>query len=137
MKVVLDTNVVYSALYSKNGASYKILTTILAQETVITCISVSLICEYEAVLKRQFDHYFIDQFLRSYIDCSEKILIAYRYRPTGCDDKDEMVLEAAINAPADYLITHNVKDFKGAKSFNLEVVTPQQFLNVLKEINHG
>ncbi|WP_440994424.1 hypothetical protein [Cysteiniphilum litorale] len=28
MKVILDTNVIYSALYSKNGASYQVLTVV-------------------------------------------------------------------------------------------------------------
>ncbi|WP_192483442.1 MULTISPECIES: putative toxin-antitoxin system toxin component, PIN family [Cysteiniphilum] len=137
MKIILDTNVIYSALYSKNGASYQVLTTSIAHSAIITCASVSLICEYEAVLKRKFEHNFVDQFLRSYIDLSEKVLISYRYRPTGCDNKDEMVLEAAINCAADYIVTHNIKDFKGAKNFNVEVITPQQFLKILKEIYHG
>ena len=40
-----------------------------------------------------------------------------------------MVLEVAFNSRADYIITHNIKDFKGVKeNFNIEIVTPKEFL---------
>jgi predicted nucleic acid-binding protein len=35
-----------------------------------------------------------------------------------------MVLETAVAASADYIITHNIKDFTGAERFGIRVVTP-------------
>lgn len=33
--------------------------------------------------------------------------------------KDELVLEAAVNAKADYLVTHNLRDFESGRRFAL------------------
>lgn len=50
------------------------------------------------------------------------------------DPGDEMVLEAAVNARVDALITHNERDFHhAADRFGLLVVTPAQALKFLKE----
>ena len=47
------------------------------------------------------------------------------------DPGDEMVLEAAVNGSADALVTHNVRDFGPAKTFNLRVITPAELLKEL------
>ncbi len=40
-----------------------------------------------------------------------------------------MVLEVAVNANADAIITFNPKDFKGVKeSFDIDILTPKEFL---------
>ena len=39
-----------------------------------------------------------------------------------------MVLELAVKAECEYIITHNVKDFRGAEKFDLQVLTPGEFL---------
>jgi hypothetical protein len=40
-----------------------------------------------------------------------------------------MVVETAANAGADYLVTHNVSDFRAIEGrFNFDVVTPGGFL---------
>ena len=50
----------------------------------------------------------------------------------GCaHPSDELVLEAAVNASADYLVTHNLRDFATAGGFAVQVVTPGQFLKLL------
>ena len=38
---------------------------------------------------------------------------------------------AAVNASADYLVTHNLRDFATAGGFAVQVVTPGQFLKLL------
>ena len=50
-KVVLDTNVLFSGLYSSNGASYQLLTAIFNKKFKIA-ISTPLVFEYEDVLNR-------------------------------------------------------------------------------------
>ncbi len=132
MKIILDTNVVFSALRSKRGASYAILKSVIESDDIITCVSVALLFEYESVLKRTHDQEFIDQFLRSFLDYSQTTIISYQYRPTGTDENDELVLEAAINAAADYIVTHNVKDFSNSEAFGVSIIKPQKFLEILK-----
>ncbi|HZK76827.1 MAG TPA: PIN domain-containing protein, partial [Candidatus Kapabacteria bacterium] len=50
-RIVIDTNVLISALRSQFGASYAILTKVGMSEFEF-CISISLVMEYEAVAKR-------------------------------------------------------------------------------------
>ena len=45
----------------------------------------------------------------------------------------EMVLEAAVNARADFLVTHNGRDFASARFRGLAVVTPAAFLAHLEK----
>jgi len=50
--VTIDTNVVISALKSKNGASYQLMM-LLTKELFIPNISVPLFIEYKSVAKRE------------------------------------------------------------------------------------
>ena len=47
---------------------------------------------------------------------------------TCTDPDDDFILELAFAANADYIITHNIRDFAGAEKFGLEAVTPAQLL---------
>ena len=54
--------------------------------------------------------------------------IFYLWRPHLRDPGDDLVLEVAFAAGADYLVTFNLKDFVEAKSVGVKVITPQQML---------
>ena len=54
LQIVLDTNVIYSALRSKRGASYKLLSLLDSHKFEIN-LSVPLVIEYEDVFKRKKD----------------------------------------------------------------------------------
>ncbi|MCZ7670512.1 MAG: PIN domain-containing protein [Chloroflexi bacterium] len=42
--------------------------------------------------------------------------------------KDDMVLELAVAAQAERIITFNMKDFRGIDIFDIEAVKPRDFL---------
>ena len=44
------------------------------------------------------------------------------------DPKDDMVLELAVEAGCDFIVTHNIRDFAGAERFGVRAITPGQFL---------
>lgn len=50
--------------------------------------------------------------------------------PIYKDANDDMVFECAANYNADFLVTHNVKDFHGADlaPYRFDLITPKQFL---------
>jgi predicted nucleic acid-binding protein len=50
------------------------------------------------------------------------------------DPKDEMVLELAVAARCDYLITYNKRDFQGIEAFGLQALTPKEFLQRIGEL---
>jgi len=141
MKIVIDTNVFLSSLFSKNGASHKLVLWIVNQykhsHKKYNVISNTLVTEYVDVLTRdknieKFKNFSIDE-VEEFIDgiclISNHQKINFLWRPFLRDSNDDMVLEVAFNGKADYIVTHNIKDFKGVKeNFNIEIVTPKEFL---------
>ncbi len=59
--------------------------------------------------------------------------IHFLWRPALTDPNDEFVLELAVAAGCDALVTHNVRDFGGASRFAPRVLTPFEFSKVLEE----
>lgn len=137
-RIVLDTDVIVSALRSATGGSNVVLREI-ANGRLIALVTPALFLEYEAVLKRP-EHRIVhglnlkavDHFLAALAGASEAVDVSFQWRPQLADPNDEMVLEAAVNGGADALVTHNVKDFStGAQKFGLRVLRPGE---LLKEI---
>jgi predicted nucleic acid-binding protein len=64
---------------------------------------------------------------------AQPVEIHFRWRPQLRDTDDEMVLEAAINAQDQTIVTFNRRDFVGAADrFNVIVLTPAEFLEKSK-----
>lgn len=59
--------------------------------------------------------------------------IHFLWRPLLRDPNDEFVLEVAVAARCQYVMTHNVRDFVGAERFGVKVLRPGQFLRQLEE----
>lgn len=142
MRLVLDTNVLVAAARSRNGELFEILRR-LRRRHFIALISVPLMLEYEAVLKRpeqlQASHRtetITDAFLDALTLFTEPVHLFYLWRPQLRDASDEMVLETALNGRADALITLNVKDFSPARRFHLPVWTPGECLRQLNQEQH-
>lgn len=138
-RVVLDTDVVVTALRSVNGGSNAVLREV-AFGRLITLVTPALFFEYEAVLKRPeqrlvhgIDLEGIDKFLAALASASEAVEVSFQWRPQLVDANDEMVFETAINGRADALITHNVRDFaRAAPKFGLRVLRPGELLKELR-----
>jgi putative PIN family toxin of toxin-antitoxin system len=127
--IVLDTNVLVSALKSSRGASYRLLS--LVEHDVFTVhLSTTLVTEYEAVLKRGITALTAEE-IDNVIDfvCSRAVRdkIFYLWRPVLKDPGDDFVLELAVKANAT-IVTWNGADFKHAARFGVAVLTPREFL---------
>ncbi len=130
--IVIDTNVVYSALRSRLGSSF-VLFNALADGKVDYAISAALIFEYEDVLKRPknrliFTETEIDQILDSIVALSSRHSSYFLWRPFLKDPKDDMILELAVVSESDRIITHNTKDFNGSTKFGVKAITPLDYL---------
>ena len=135
-RVVIDTSVLVAALRSRKGASFAILNII--GKNWLPIISVALILEYEAVLKREAAHLgisdsVVDAIVDAFCAIGERTQVYFRLRPSISDPNDEFALELAVAASADAIITHNVKDFCAADRFGMEVWEPRRFLEKMKE----
>jgi putative PIN family toxin of toxin-antitoxin system len=134
--VVLDTSVVVSALRSQRGASLEIVAALGRGEFDVS-VSVALLLEYEATLLRHADDLNIDAedalALVDYIcDVATAHEIFFLWRPFLRDAGDDLVLEIAVAAGSDAIVTHNVRDFRGAETLGIRVLTPRQFLHELR-----
>src|SRR3990167_866796 len=126
--IVMDTNVLLTALKSSKGASYRLLA-LLEESCFVTHLSTPLVAEYEALLKR--GHLTLsEQQIDDIIDfiCAKSIhhKIFYLWRPVLKDAHDDFVLELAVKANA-MIVTWNLNDFKRAGSFGIRVITPRDF----------
>lgn len=137
MIITVDTNIIYQALYSSRGASFKILQLIRHGELKIA-ISVPVFEEYRDVLLRKKT---ISHTGRSKDDM-EKILdffalvgipssIDFFWRPNLKDESDNMFVELAFASGSDFLVTRNTRDFTIGNELlfdSFTVTTPADFL---------
>ncbi len=135
MMIIFDTDVIVSAMRSPSGASAELLRRV--HEGKLYCgVSVALAMEYETVCLRN-EHVLASGlstqdatlFVDAVIAMAQPVQVHYRWRPQLRDPSDEMVLEAAVNARADALLTFNLRHFQvAAKTFGLIVQRPGEFL---------
>ena len=130
IRVVLDTNVIVSALLQPLGPPAAVFL-LVAGGAVQLCISGNVYAEYEEVIRRPRlarDEEVITATLQT---VREK---GFWVRPTetikACSDSDDDIfLECAHAACADYLVTGNLKHFPSSWASTV-VVTPRRFLDL-------
>ena len=136
MRVVLDTDVVVAALRSPAGASAELLRQ-ARHGRIRLAASVSLFIEYESVCTREphlraagLSLQSAGVFLDALAAFAEPVPIHFLWRPQLHDPADELVLEAAVNAAADALLSFNLRHFRpAAERFGLLVAPPGPFLH--------
>ena len=132
----MDTSVLFAGLYSARGASHQILRSI-DDGQIIPVISTTLLFEYEDVLKRKQEDLNlsgdeIEIILDNICALSKFQKIYFLWRPYLRDVKDDHVLELAIASGTNIIVTHNLKDFSEIDKFNIQAISPGQFLEVIK-----
>ena len=134
MNIVIDTNVLLTALKSSRGSSYRLLS-MLSLERFTAHVSAPLIAEYEDVLKRgslALSEQQIDDVIDFICFKATHHKIFFLWRPVLKDPDDDFILELAVKAQA-MIITWNIKDFSRAAQFGIPVKTPRELLNLLEE----
>lgn len=136
LRIVLDTNVLYSALYSSQGASHQLLRCVEAGR-VTPVLSTALVFEYEEVLRRSSEALNLtDRQINDVLDglCLRGVPhpVYFLWRPQLPDPKDDHILELAVAAGHPAIVTHNVRHFEAAPTLGVEVLTPKQILEVLR-----
>lgn len=138
-KIVIDTNILLSALRSNRGASHKLLK-MIPENKFTLCISPALVLEYKDVLKRhaqkeiQPSEKDVDDILNYLCSVGEHTKVYYLWRPMLKDPSDDMVLELAVAAGAGVIVTYNLKDFSGSNRFKISAKTPKDFLHSIGAI---
>ena len=135
MRLVLDTNVVVTALRSPTGASAALLDRALGGDFTIL-LTVALVLEYEAACSQPTQRAAsglsgdeVRTVVTALCRVGEPVDVWFLWRPLLRDPADEMVLEAAINGRADALVTFNRRDFGDEPMrFGVAVLSPQEAL---------
>jgi len=135
-EVVLDTNVLVTALRSRRGASFHLIR-LIAERAFLPNISVALALEYEEVLKRPdmvpgLTADDIDGFLDFILQSSNLVPSVLLNRPSLTDPDDELVLDLALHRSA-AIITYNKRDFAEAVKRGVAVLTPREFPESLRQ----
>jgi putative PIN family toxin of toxin-antitoxin system len=127
MKIVLDTNVLVSALLNSYGVPAKILGLVL-NGTIKMAYDNRILEEYKEVLNRKKLHINTElmNFIIDFINNEGEYKIA---EPQGVmlkDEDDQAFYEVYKSGEIDYLITGNTKDFPKEKN----IVTPREYIEL-------
>jgi putative PIN family toxin of toxin-antitoxin system len=130
-KIIIDTNILVSALIQRSYP-YFILNSCVFDNQVDLCISDDLFNEYFEVLHRPKFIRFPDFLNNAELVLSQIDSIAKKYYPTQqiteiSDIPDNRLLELAVEADADFLITGNTKDFVMDYYKNTKIVSPKDY----------
>lgn len=134
LHIVVDTNVFYSGLRSRRGASHRLLREIGRNKAFQIHLSVPLVLEYEEIAKRHsrtlgLTHTDIGDILDYLCSVAGRHTIFFLWRPYLSDPEDDMLLELAVEAGCQRIVTFNLRDFGGIERFGVRAVTPRQFLS--------
>lgn len=130
IRVVLDTNILISALLTPQGPPTQVfLMTILHPDTQL-CMSGDIYAEYEEVMRRprlrRTDRE-IEAALRAIRE--KGLWVIPRNKVRACSDPDDDIfLECAQAASAHYIVTGNAKHFPATWG-STRIVTARQFLD--------
>ncbi len=136
-RIVIDTNVLVSALLVKKSVPFQVVS--IAFEQGIILYSNTTFSELQQVLsRRKFDKYITPEerniFLLKFSNESEFVEIQEKIQ--ACRDaKDDKFLELAVNGSADFIVTGDA-DLLILNHFReIDIITPEAFIDHFKNIN--
>ncbi len=137
-QIVIDTNVIVAGLRSRRGSAFRLLT-LIDKERFDIHLSVPLVLEYTEVLLRELPNLYlscdeVDDLIDFYCAVGVHHEIFFLWRPFLRDPKDEMVLELAVKAGCESIITYNTRDFAGVEQFGLKLLEPSEFLRLIGKL---
>lgn len=133
---VIDTNVLVSALITKNISSPVVkIVEFLAQDRIIPIYSKEIVDEYREVLARpkfKLPQEVVDSFVNGIVAKGKEISEIIEVKEKMVDPKDVVFYAVTLsNTEGTYLVTGNLKHFP-SKPF---IVSPSDIIKILSEEN--
>jgi predicted nucleic acid-binding protein len=134
--LILDTSVLIAGLRSSLGASFALLELVGSGRFTVG-LTGALVLEYEATCMKSLPALNltaddVKDLLDYFCHVGKLAAIRFQVRPSVADPDDELVLEAAIAAGSEWIVTHNIRDMvAGAARYGIEVITPGEALRRL------
>ncbi|MBE3063951.1 MAG: putative toxin-antitoxin system toxin component, PIN family [Spirochaetes bacterium] len=138
MRVVLDTNVLVSALWNVHGAPAQVLD-LVRQGFLSLCADGRIHGEYEEVLSRPdfpFDPGDVATLMRFLRESSE-FVAARPLTHRLPDPEDEPFLEVAAQGRVDALVTGNMRHFPKNCRAGVPVMTPDEVIALIRRKGSG
>ena len=131
LRLVIDTNVVVSAALKPEGLQRTILILALTRPCRLY-VSQQILAEYRNVLSRPELHIRrgLRQQLLHLISARSHTVRLGRRLDVASDPDDNMFIECADAARADYLVTENLKHFPAFWK-NTKVISPREFIGLV------
>ena len=130
-KLILDTNIIVSALIS-NSIPTKILYELVLTQKVKMCLSDEIFSEYVAVMNREKFARYANFKTNADIVLSKLREISAFYKTDRkveilTDTSDNKFLELAAVSSADYLVTGNIFDFQITEFEYTRILSPREY----------
>lgn len=129
LKVVIDTNILVSAILNPKGASAKIVS-IAFEDLIELCISPAIYDEYHRVLnyeRLKLDSLKVEELLSTLINIAQWFVPTKKVTKIIEDDSDNRFLECAEKAEANFLITGNRNHFNFDRFKTTFILSPGEF----------
>lgn len=129
MRVVLDTNVLVSAVLTPGGSAHQVIQLVLRGNLQL-CVDGRMITEYREILTRSkfgFSASLAEEFLEALLEEAQEILpepLPGRFP----DEADRAFLEVAVSGGAEAVVTGNARHFHAAEERGIPVKSPGEFL---------
>lgn len=131
-KIIVDTNIIVSALIKQGSNPELILSLVLSGKFVQICISDDIFTEYREVLSYgKFKKHLDSGKIKTLLSQIKRVGLQINPHIPVTESKDlsdNKFLECALEAKADFLITGNIKHFPSKKFRDTHIVTPKEFL---------
>ncbi len=127
-KIVIDTNVLVSSLLTK-GYPFRIIFDLVLEKKVLLCLSEKVWEEYVEVLNRKKFSEYHGFKTNAEIVLSKINDLSVKFYPDAKlslinDEPDNRLLELAVSAKADFLITGNTNDFTFSEYGRVKITEP-------------
>jgi len=134
MRIVLDTNVLVSALLSPSGPPAEILRLVLVGRIELIA-DARILAEYEEVLSRPKFGFDPDQtgHIIGLIEHSADMVACEPLKERLDDRWDEPFAEAAVTAKAACLVTGNTRHYPAKCLPGVKVLSPEEFLKFYRK----
>ncbi len=134
MKVVLDTNALISATLWPDSSARKTLLLLRAQEARFYT-SKAILGEYEEVIRRDFPEMIerLPEFIGDIAANSTLAEPSSRLRVVKEDPDDDKIIECAMAAGAEFIITYDTHLLKLQEYGGIRILTPENMRRLLKQ----
>lgn len=132
IRVVLDTNIVVSALIKQGSIPEAVFNISIGHPKVQLCLTKDIADKYKTVLSYgKFKKYLRQDSIEQALQAIKQAATMIKPRSAGIpklsDPDDEKFLACAIAARASYLITGNTKHFPQPSFGRTRIITPREF----------